>query len=83
MNSPADRFVREPERHEITGVSRTQWWRLEKAGQVPRRRQLSPNIVAWRLSELMDWVTSRVEAACWLLIFFAALTLPLVGWAIA
>ena len=58
-----DRFVREPERHKITGVSRTQWWRLEKVGGVPKRYALSENIVGWKLSEIMKWMGSRARAA--------------------
>ena len=78
-----DRFVREPERRIITTVSRVQWWRLEKKGSAPKRYRLSENIVAWKLSELMEWMASRAQAACWPLIFFAAFALPLVGWALA
>ena len=57
-----DRFVREPERHRITGVSRTQWWRLENKKRVPNRYRLSDNIVAWKHSELMEWLRSKAAA---------------------
>jgi len=38
-------------------------WRLEKAGQFPKRRQLSPGRVAWLASEVDAWIESRKEAA--------------------
>ena len=48
MNAPnqiEDRFVREPEVHRLTGLSRTTRWRLERAGKFPRRRRISENAV--------------------------------------
>jgi prophage regulatory protein len=38
-------------------------WRMEKLGQFPKRRQLSPGRVAWLASEVDAWVESRKEAA--------------------
>jgi len=57
-----DRFVREPERREITGLSASTWWRKEQHGEVPRRRRLSTNIVGWLESELRDWVKKQAMA---------------------
>lgn len=34
--------------------------RLEKAGQFPQRIQLGPNRVGWVLSEVEDWIRSRM-----------------------
>ena len=56
-----DRFIREPERRRITGLSRSTWWRLERKGQAPKRRQISPNGVAWLESELTSWIASRAS----------------------
>lgn len=56
-----DRIVKEPERREMTGVSRVQWWRQERLGNVPRRRRLSPHAVGWLQSELHEWIQSRPE----------------------
>lgn len=58
-----NRIIREPERREITGISRVQWWRLEKKGQVPKRVRLGENSVGWQLSELLDWVRSRPKVS--------------------
>ncbi len=60
---PPDRFIRERECRELTGLSRTTRWRLERAGQFPRRRQLSPNACGWILSEVVQWMTERAEVA--------------------
>ena len=58
-----DRFVRKPECRQITGLSDTTCWRLERVGQFPKRQRISPNTVAWRLSELLAWMKSRQSAA--------------------
>ncbi len=56
-----DRIVRDRERQSITGVCRSRWWKLERAGLAPGRVTLMPgsNRVGWRLSELVEWVNSR------------------------
>ena len=58
----ADRIIREGERREITGLSRTTWWRLEIRGEAPKRVKLGSNSVGWRWSELMNWVRTRQPA---------------------
>ena len=65
MNSEnrPDRFIREFERRQITGLSRTTWWRMERQGVAPKRRQLSPNSTGWLLSEISAWMMSRTEKA--------------------
>ena len=35
--------------------------RLEKAGKFPKRVQLGPNRVRWVESEVLDWLTERLE----------------------
>jgi len=59
MTHTPDRIIRERERREITGVSKTTWWRWEAEGQVPRRRTLGPNSMGWRLSEILEWLENR------------------------
>lgn len=51
-----DRLVREAERVEITSISRSQAYVLEQQGLFPKRRRLGNRSVAWKLSELLDWV---------------------------
>ncbi len=59
IHMPADRFIREPECRRVSGLSRTTRWRLERRGEFPKRYAISPNGVAWLLSEILSWQTSR------------------------
>jgi len=58
----SDRFIREQECRELTGLSRSTRWRLERQGKFPRRRRLSSNGVGWLLSEIEKWQASRSNA---------------------
>ena len=44
-----ERLVRESDRRAITGVSRTQWWTMERKQVAPARLKLGCNSVAWRI----------------------------------
>ncbi|CZU56923.1 MULTISPECIES: helix-turn-helix transcriptional regulator [Enterobacteriaceae] len=50
-----DRLVREKERQQITSISRSQAWKLERAGLFPKRKQLGNSSCAWLLSDLLVW----------------------------
>jgi prophage regulatory protein len=54
-----DRFVREPECREITGLSRSTRWRQERAGKFPRRRKISDGATGWLMSEIATWFATR------------------------
>ena len=54
-----DRFIFKPERREMTGVSDPTYWRMEKRGEAPKRRQISPGRVAWLESEILEWMNTR------------------------
>ncbi len=54
-----DRFVREAERRQITSLSRSQAWKLEKEGLFPPRIRLGSRSVAWKLSDLLKWVNAQ------------------------
>ena len=41
------------------GLSRSTIWRRERAGDFPRRRQISPGIVAWLEEEIDEWLAAR------------------------
>jgi prophage regulatory protein len=56
-------FLRWPRVRQLTGLSRSTIWRLEKNGQFPARRKLSANSVGWSLIELQAWMQSRNVAA--------------------
>jgi prophage regulatory protein len=42
-------------------LSRSTIWRMERAGQFPKRRRLSVNKVAWWEPEIEEWVQSRLD----------------------
>ena len=56
-----DRFIREAECRNRTGLSRTTRWRLERRGQFPKRRKLSENTVGWLESEVNAWLQAKAE----------------------
>jgi prophage regulatory protein len=65
MEPKIDRFIREAERRQITSLSRSQWWRMERQGLAPKRHRISANAVAWLESEISQWMTERAKAgAC-------------------
>ena len=42
-------------------LSRSTIWRMERAGQFPKRRRLSVNKVAWWEPEIEEWLRSRLD----------------------
>jgi predicted DNA-binding transcriptional regulator AlpA len=63
MNSnQPDRFVREPERRQITGVPCSTWRELQANGLAPKPYRLTANTVAWSFNELTEWVEARKAA---------------------
>jgi prophage regulatory protein len=44
---------------QLTGLSRMTIYRLELAGEFPKRRQLSKNSVAWLDTDIAQWAESR------------------------
>lgn len=44
----------------LVGLGSTSIWRLEKKGEFPARKQLSPGRVAWSFAEVQEWIASRV-----------------------
>lgn len=54
-----EKFLSKSELRAVTNLSPVTVWRLEKAGQFPKRRQLSPGRVAWLQSEVLAWLEGR------------------------
>ncbi len=44
------------------GLSPSTIWRLQRAGDFPRRRQVGPNSVGWLEHEIEEWLESRPPA---------------------
>jgi len=43
----------------VGGKSDSTIWRWERAGIFPKRQQLGPNTVGWKIEEVQAWVESR------------------------
>lgn len=62
-NQNQDRLIRAKELRQITGISPTSRWRYEKAGAFPQRVRISSGgAVAWKLSEVMQWMDNLQKA---------------------
>ncbi len=53
------RILREPTVKEMTGLSSTTRWRLERKGEFPRRVRLSAGAMGWVEDEILDWLSNR------------------------
>lgn len=51
-----DRIVRFPECQKLTTLSRSSIYRKMGKATFPSNRQLGPNCVGWRLSEILAWI---------------------------
>jgi len=58
-----DRIIREAEVRALTGLSRTQRWRLIRRGEFPVPIQLSANCIGHKLSAIQEWLKSRPQVA--------------------
>ena len=56
-------LIRQRELCSMTGVSRSTLFRWEKAGIFPARLRIGPHTVAWRKSEVDDWLAAKVPAS--------------------
>lgn len=56
------RLLRDNEVRYITGLSRTQRSRLERAGKFPSRVPLSERAFGWIEAEILSWIASRISA---------------------
>jgi prophage regulatory protein len=54
-----ERILRQPEVEAVTSLKRTSIWRLERAGDFPKRRKIAPGINGWLASEIDEWMRSR------------------------
>jgi len=51
-----DKIIRSKEVQELTSLSRTTIWRLERKGVFPARIPLTSGSIGWRLSEVQAWI---------------------------
>ena len=50
------KFIRIQEVLEITKLSRTTLWRLEKLGKFPKRHKIGVRAVAWLQQDIDHWI---------------------------
>ena len=53
------KFLRIGQVMQLTGLSRMTIYRLELAGEFPKRRRLSKNSVAWLDTDIAQWAETR------------------------
>lgn len=59
-----DRLLKRPEVESMTGLSRSEIYRLKELGQFPKPYRLTARkSVAWKQSEVQAWIKSREQAA--------------------
>jgi prophage regulatory protein len=59
QESDEDRLIRRAELRALVPVSNMTIWRWEKNNGFPRRIHLSPQIVGWRYSKVIQWLRSK------------------------
>jgi prophage regulatory protein len=59
----AMKFLRIHQVMQLTGLSRMTIYRLELAGEFPKRRRLGKNSVAWLDADLVHWADTRPIAS--------------------
>jgi len=52
-------IYRAKELQQVTGLSRSTIWRLEKEGNFPHRLKISAGCVGWKKSEIDEWINGR------------------------
>ena len=62
MDTKSRRIIRKPEITERSALSSVTIWRLEKAGQFPKRIQLGGNSVGWFADEFDEWLEQKSRA---------------------
>jgi prophage regulatory protein len=58
-----DGVARLPEVEQVSGLSRSSIYRLEAAGEFPKRVKLGQRSVGWPRSAILKWCANRPSAA--------------------
>ncbi len=56
-----ERLIRLPQVESLTGLRRAHIYGLARRGQFPRPIKIGARASAWRLSQVADWVTTRIR----------------------
>jgi len=57
------RLLRLAEVRNLTGLSRSTIWRLERAGAFPHRVRVSSNVVAWSEEKVVRWIHAKIQSS--------------------
>ena len=57
-----DRLLKRPEVEAVTGMSRAAIYKQMRVGAFPRPVRISPGAVAWRESEVQEWIGGLQKA---------------------
>ena len=55
-------ILREPSVRQLTGLSRSTRWRLQRIGAFPKPIRLSPGAIGYDLAEVEQWLEERRQA---------------------
>lgn len=55
----SERVLRQQDVQAKVSLKRTTLWRMERAGQFPKRRQIAPGLSGWLESEIDEWIRNR------------------------
>lgn len=58
-NRDETRIICAAELRQLVPFSDSYFWRLEKAGQFPRRIKIGQHRVGWALNEILAWIEAR------------------------
>lgn len=58
-----DRLITVARACDLTSLSRTAIWRLEREGDFPRAIQIMPHRKAYRESDVRQWIAGKIAAA--------------------
>lgn len=66
MTSPvtsSESFLRVPDVLALTGLSRATLYRLQAAGEFPRRIAIKPRVTVWLETEVRGWMAKQITRA--------------------
>lgn len=56
-----DRVINQGELAEFLGVTRVTVWKLEKSGDIPKRKKIPGTRGGWLLSDIIEWIRDRED----------------------
>src|SRR4051812_38983741 len=61
MEAQEMKFIRCNAVLQMTGLSRSTVWRMERQGQFPRRHRIAKTAVGWLEEDICAWMTARIQ----------------------